>query len=342
MDPLRTALLAGGVIPAHPLALTASRKLDERRQRALTRYYRDAGAAGVAVAVHTTQFAIRDPHHGLLEPVLALAADTLQGSRLLRIAGAVGDTRQAVTEASLARELGYQAVLLSLGALRDASERELVDHCREVSAVLPLFGFYLQPAVGGRVFPYSFWRAVAELPGLVAIKVAPFDRYRTLEVLRAVADSGRRDVAVYTGNDDSIITDLLTTFDFASEPPASLSFSGGLLGQFAVWTHRATQLVSQARAARASSTIDAEWLQRSAALTDANAALFDAANGFAGCIPGIHEALRRSGLLEGTWCLDENESLSPGQLEQIDRVHRSYPWMRDDEFVSERLDDWLK
>jgi dihydrodipicolinate synthase/N-acetylneuraminate lyase len=342
MDPLRTALLAGGVIPAHPLALTASRKLDERRQRALTRYYRDAGAAGVAVAVHTTQFAIRDPHHGLLEPVLALAADTLQGSRLLRIAGAVGDTRQAVTEASLARELGYQAVLLSLGALRDASERELVDHCREVSAVLPLFGFYLQPAVGGRVLPYSFWRAVAELPGLVAIKVAPFDRYRTLEVLRAVADSGRRDVAVYTGNDDSIITDLLTTFDFASEPPASLSFSGGLLGQFAVWTHRATQLVSQARAARASSTIDAEWLQRSAALTDANAALFDAANGFAGCIPGIHEALRRSGLLEGTWCLDENESLSPGQLEQIDRVHRSYPWMRDDEFVSERLDDWLK
>jgi dihydrodipicolinate synthase/N-acetylneuraminate lyase len=342
MDPLRTALLAGGVIPAHPLALTASRKLDERRQRALTRYYRDAGAAGVAVAVHTTQFAIRDPHHGLLEPVLALAEDTLQGSRLLRIAGAVGDTRQAVTEASLARELGYQAVLLSLGALRDASERELVDHCREVSAVLPLFGFYLQPAVGGRVLPYSFWRAVAELPGLVAIKVAPFDRYRTLEVLRAVADSGRRDVAVYTGNDDSIITDLLTTFDFASEPPASLSFSGGLLGQFAVWTHRATQLVSQARAARASSTIDAEWLQRSAALTDANAALFDAANGFAGCIPGIHEALRRSGLLEGTWCLDENESLSPGQLEQIDRVHRSYPWMRDDEFVSERLDDWLK
>lgn len=343
---LRAHLGAGQVIPAHPLALTARRTLDERRQRALTRYYLDAGAGGIAVGVHTTQFAIRAPQHALYRPVLELAADTVRAARTTRaepfalVAGVVGDTRQAVREAEVAASLGYDLVLLSLGAMRTASERELLAHCRAVAEVLPLFGFYLQPAVGGRVLSYAFWREFAELPRAWAIKIAPFNRYRTLDVVRAVADAGRADLALYTGNDDNIIPDLLTPFRAGAHEGPARHIVGGLLGQWAVWTRAAVAMLERARAARGSA-LDAAWLTEGAALTDANGAVFDAANEFAGCIPGIHEVLRRQGLLEGTWCLDPAESLSPGQADEIARVAAAYPGLADDAFVREHLDRWL-
>jgi dihydrodipicolinate synthase/N-acetylneuraminate lyase len=353
---LQSHLLAGQVIPAHPLALDARRRLDERHQRALTRYYVAAGAGGVAVGVHTTQFEIRDPRHGLLEPVLALAAETADaalassGARgaeetrpFVKVAGAVGDTRQAVREATLAASLGYDMVLVGLGALRDASDEALVRHCAEVAEVLPVFGFYLQPAVGGRALDYAFWRALAELPRVWAIKVAPFSRYRTLDVVRAVADAGRDDLALYTGNDDSIVVDLLTPFPCATRGARGVRrIVGGLLGHWAVWTRRAVELLAAVRSARACATLDAEWLARAAAVTDMNAAVFDARHDFAGCIAGIHEVLRRQGLLRTTHCLDPAQTLSPGQAEEIDRVVRAYPELTDDEWVRERLDEWLK
>jgi dihydrodipicolinate synthase/N-acetylneuraminate lyase len=342
---LRSALGAGLVIPAHPLALTARRTLDERRQRALTRYYLDAGAGGVAVGVHTTQFEIRRPEHGLVRPVLALAAETARAwpreatSPFVLVAGAIGETRQAVAEAEIAADLGYDLVLLGLGALRDLDDDALVAHCREVAEVLPLFGFYLQPAVGGRVLGYRFWRAFAEIERAWAIKIAPFDRYRTLDVVRAVADAGRADLALYTGNDDSIVADLVTPF--AVGEGRTRRIVGGLLGQWAVWTHAAVRLLERARAAREEPAVDAGLLRDGAALTDANAAIFDAAHAFAGCIPGIHEVLRRQGLLEGTWCLDPDETLSPGQAAEIERVCRAHPQLADDDFVRERLAGWL-
>jgi dihydrodipicolinate synthase/N-acetylneuraminate lyase len=343
---LRTALGAGLAIPAHPLALTARRTLDERRQRALTRYYLDAGAGGIAVGVHTTQFEIRRPEHALYRPVLALAAETARGwpraatSPLVLVAGAIGDTRQAVAEAAVAADLGYDLVLLGLGALHDLDDDALVAHCRAVSEVLPLFGFYLQPAVGGRVLGYRFWRAFAEIERAWAIKIAPFDRYRTLDVVRAVADAGRTDLALYTGNDDAIVADLVTPFA-VGPGSATRRIVGGLLGQWAVWTHTAVRLLTRAHAARSDVAVDAELLRDGAALTDANAAIFDAAHAFAGCIPGIHEVLRRQGLLAGTWCLDQRETLSPGQAEEIERVCRAHPQLADDEFVRERLAGWL-
>ncbi|HET9010346.1 MAG TPA: dihydrodipicolinate synthase family protein [Gemmatimonadaceae bacterium] len=339
-------LLHGQVIPAHPLALTARRTLDERHQRALTRYYVDAGAGGIAVGVHTTQFAIRDPRHALYRPVLELAAETARAANEGRhtpfalVAGAVGDTRQAVAEAETAAALGYDLVLLGLGAMAAANDAELIRHCRAVAEVLPLFGFYLQPAVGGRVLGYSFWRAFAEIPNAWAIKIAPFNRYRTLDVVRAVADSGRRDLALYTGNDDSIIVDLLTPFPGRSPRDAKQRIVGGLLGQWAVWTRSAVQLLERAHGAR-ERALEPSWMEEAAALTDANAAIFDAAHDFAGCIPGIHEVLRRQGLLKGTWCLDPAESLSPGQSDEIDRACRAYPHLADDAFVREHLERWL-
>ena len=344
----REHLRSGVAIPAHPLALTAARLLDERRQRALTRYYFDAGAGGLAVGVHTTQFAIRETHPGLYRPVLELAADTLRALRAERprpfvmVAGLVGPTRQAVAEAEVALSYGYDAGLLSLGALRHASTAELLDHCRAVADVIPLFGFYLQPAVGGRVLDHAFWREFAEIPNVWAVKIAPFDRYRTMEVVRAIGESGRADIALYTGNDDNIVGDLLTPFPAVAGGIAVTRFmDGGLLGQWAVWTSKAADLLARVKAARAGGIIDAELLREGAALTDANAAIFDAANGFAGCIPGIHEVLRRQGLLAGTWCLDPRQSLSAGQREEIDRVYRAYPFLADDTFVAERLDAWL-
>jgi dihydrodipicolinate synthase/N-acetylneuraminate lyase len=341
---VRAALLRGLVIPAHPLALTAARTLDERRQTALTRYYCDAGAGGIAVGVHTTQFAIRDPGVGLLKPVLALAiaARRERGGARVAIAGVCGATRQAVEEAELARDLGYDAGLLSLGALRDASHAQLLDHCRRVAEVLPLFGFYLQPAVGGRPLDHAFWRDFLEIQNVVAVKVAPFDRYRTLEVTRALAASGRLDVALYTGNDDAIVADLLTDFPGrAGGPP--VRFAGGLLGQWAVWTKEAVSLLDRVRECRANGGRGApDLLARGAELTDANAALFDVAHGFAGCIAGIHEVLRRQGLLAGRWCLDPAEDLSPGQTQEIDRVLAAYPHLTDDRFVADNLDRWLR
>ena len=331
------------MIPAHPLALTARRRLDERRQAALTRYYIDAGAGGLAVGVHTTQFAIREPRHGLLQPVLELAASETRSWRDRRqvalVAGVIGYTRQAVAEAELARSLGYDAALLSLGALRDATNAQLIAHCRRVADIIPVFGFYLQPAVGGRSLDWRFWRAFADIPNIVAIKIAPFDRYATLEVVRAVADSGRTDIALYTGNDDNIIGDLVTPFPAAVDgQPVTRRMVGGLLGQWAVWTRRAVDLLDRSKDSKG---VSPGLATDAAALTDANSAIFDAPNRFAGCIPGIHEVLRRQGLLRGTWCLDPHEQLSPGQSREIDRVSRAYPQLRDDEFVSENLERWI-
>jgi dihydrodipicolinate synthase/N-acetylneuraminate lyase len=340
---LRTVLLEGQVIPAHPLALTAERQLDERRQVALTRYYCDAGAGGVAVGVHTTQFAIRSA--GLLEPVLRLAAGVVRereaasGQRLVKVAGVVGPTAQAVAEAGLARDLGYDLGLLSLGALREATTNHLLAHCRQVAEVLPLFGFYLQPAVGGRVLEEGFWRRFLEIGPVVAIKVAPFSRYHTLDVARALAASGRGgEVALYTGNDDSIVADLLSRFELGS---SAVRFAGGLLGQWAVWTRRAVELLQEVKECRRTGQGAFDLLALGQQLTDANAALFDACHGFSGCIAGIHEVLRRQGLLAGRWCLDPLEDLSQGQEDEIERVLQAYPHLTDDEFVSENLGRWL-
>jgi dihydrodipicolinate synthase/N-acetylneuraminate lyase len=336
-----SALQYGAVIPAHPLALTTDRKLDERRQRALTRYYCAAGAGGVAVGVHTTQFAIRKV--GLLEPVLSLAAQTVNecARPVIKVAGICGPTAQAVREAELARKLGYDIGLLSLAALPEATDDQLLDHCRAVGAVLPLFGFYLQPSVGGRLLSYHFWRQFCEIEAVAAIKVAPFNRYQTLDVARAVAASGRAsEIALYTGNDDNIIPDLLTDFRFAN---GTARFRGGLLGQWAVWTSQAVKLLNRVRACRSTGTPTAsELLAESTALTDANAALFDVANRFSGCIAGLHEILRRQGLLTGRWCLDSSEDLSPGQMEEIDSVTAAYPDLADDAFVAQHVDTWLK
>ena len=331
MKDVRAWLRQGLVIPAHPLALTAERKLDERRQRALTRYYVATGAGGIAVGVHTTQFAIREV--GLLKPVLELAREEAGGC--LCIAGVCGPTSQAVREAELAVSCGYHAGLLSLAALPNATIRKLIEHTTAVASVIPVIGFYLQPAVGGRVLSYEFWRRFVEIENVVAIKMAPFNRYQTLDVIRAVADSGRAaEISLYTGNDDNIVADLLTEFPFSGK---KLRIVGGLLGHWAVWTRRAVDLLKQLR------TLPADQaLATGVQVTDSNAAFFDAANSFHGCIAGLHEVLRRQGMLEGRWCLNPNEELSPGQLEEIDRVYAAYPFLNDDEFVIQGRDAWLR
>lgn len=346
----RSILDDGVVIPAQPLALTSARKLDERRQRALSRYYIDAGVGGIAVGVHTTQFAIREPKVGLFEPVLLLAAEEMaraeaQGKGpFVRIGGVCGPTAQAVREAALLRDLEYDAGLLSLAALAEADVDTLVSHCQAVGEVLPLVGFYLQPSVGGRILPYEFWRRFAEIPSVVAIKIAPFNRYQTLDVIRAVADAGRDDIALYTGNDDNIVADLTTPYRFSrGGEVVERRFAGGLLGHWSVWTRRAVELLARCREESARPEgISHELLAHGMAVTDSNAAFFDAPNKFAGCIAGLHEVLRRQGLLEGLWCLDSEEGLGPGQLEEIDRVYEQYPELNDDEFVAEHRDGWLK
>jgi dihydrodipicolinate synthase/N-acetylneuraminate lyase len=343
-------LREGTVIPAHPLALDRHGRLDVRRQRALTRYYVAAGARGIAVGVHTTQFAIRRPEVGLFEPVLALASETVdrcigpRQSPVVKIAGVCGKTPQAVAEAELALRLGYHACLLSLAALHDATVSELVAHCREIAQSMPVIGFYLQPDVGGRVLPLEFWRRFAEIENVVAVKIAPFNRYRTLDVIRAVCDAGRAaSLTLYTGNDDSIVTDLLTRFRFRGVgAPRTLCIRGGLLGHWAVWTRRAVEMHARCRRlAESGDDVPADMLTLAAQVTDANAAFFDAANGFAGCIAGIHEVLRRAGLLETTRCLAPDEGLSPGQSEEIDRVLQAYPHLSDFDFVRQNADDWL-
>jgi hypothetical protein len=347
---LRQAVKRGLVIPAHPLALTRNRKLDERRQRALTRYYVDAGAGGIAVGVHTTQFEIRRLGIGLLRPVLSLAAETAdqqaakRGRAILKIAGVCGPTSQAVKEAELAQALGYHACLLSLAALKDATIPALLEHCRCVAHIMPLIGFYLQPAVGGRMLPFTFWRGFAEIENVLAIKIAPFNRYQTLDVVRAVCESGReRDIALYTGNDDNIVMDLLTPFRFRTKTGVkTVRIVGGLLGHWAVWTHKATALLAEIHAlSRDAAAAPKGMLVRAAEITDSNAAFFDAAHGFAGCIAGLHEVLRRQGLMRGTWCLNAGERLSPGQAQEIDRVYAAYPHLNDDDFVRAHLDEWL-
>lgn len=345
---IRTSLDRGVVIPAMPLALTSSRRLDERRQRGLIRYYTASGAGGLAVGVHTTQFAIREPRHGLFAPVLALAAEELgradlsRTEPLIRVAGICGNTRQAVAEAELARDHGYHVGLLSLGALSNADDDALIEHCRTVARVIPLFGFYLQRSVGGRTLSYNYWMRFAELDGVVAVKIAPFNRYQALDVIRAVAESGRDDIALYTGNDDAIVQDLLTPYRIETPGgPVERRIVGGLLGHWSVWTGGAVALLDECRAASRSSTVPTDLLRKAVQVTDANAAFFDAAHDFRGCIAGLHEVLRRQGLLAGTWCLDPDEGLSPGQLEEIDRVYRSYPEMNDDAFVDAHRDEWL-
>lgn len=330
----------GATIPAHPLALTSDRKLDERHQRALTRYYRDAGADGVAVGVHSTQFAIREPSVGLYEPVLALAADTAAGSGMILVAGVCGLTQQAVRETEIARGLGYHAALLSLAALGDAPIAALLAHARAVAEVIPVIGFYLQPAVGGRMLPLAFWREFAQIENVIGIKIAPFHRYATQDVLRGVIESGRSEaITLYTGNDDHIVLDLLSPFQYAE---TTVRMRGGLLGHWAVWTKGAVEMHRAIRqAVAAGGAIDAAWLVRNGEVTDMNAAVFDVAHHFHGCIAGIHEVLRRQGLMQGIWCLDPAEGLSEGQSAELDRVIAAYPHLVDDAFVQEHLASWL-
>ncbi|MCB1204011.1 MAG: dihydrodipicolinate synthase family protein [Verrucomicrobiae bacterium] len=337
---LREQLARGLVIPAMPLVLNANRKWSFRHQRALVRYYLDAGAGGLAVGVHTTQFEIRDPKHGLYEPVLAACAETARGQvpkqhPVVLVAGVCGTTAQAIREAETARRLGYDAVLVTLSAMREADDHTLLNHCREIGRILPLFGFYLQAAIGGRTYGRDFWRGFAELEAAVAIKIAPFDRYATLEVLRAVVESGRTDLALYTGNDDAILQDLLTPFPWG-EPPCRIV--GGLLGQWAVGTRAAVALLDDIKRGEKTAI---EWARLQARLTDFNAALFDPAHRFAGCIAGIQEWLRRQGLIPSRACLNPKEDLSPGQAKEIDRVMKDYPEWQDTAFIAENRDAWL-
>lgn len=342
-DVLET-LRRGAVIPAHPLALDGNRRLDRRRQTALSRYYIDAGAGGLAVGVHTTQFAIREA--GLYEPVLKLAADAMSSwtaRPLVRIAGLVGPTPQAQREAAIARDLGYHAGLLSLAAMKGRSEGDMIAHCAAVARDFPVIGFYLQPAVGGVVLSARFWRRFSEIDNVVAVKIAPFNRYRTLDVIRGIVMAraeGR--IALYTGNDDHIVPDLLTPFAVRrGAEEVTLRIVGGLLGHWSVWVRSAVEMLARIHTAVAAGRVDPELLRLDSRVTDCNAAFFDVANDFRGCIAGCHEVLRRQGLLEGTWCLDPDEGLSPGQLAEIDRVCAEHADLGDTEFVRQNLDRWM-
>ncbi len=342
---IKEALHKGTVIPAHPLALNAARQLDEERQRRLTRYYMEAGAGGVAVGVHTTQFEIRKPEVALLETVLRLAAEEVEKAQrkrpFIKVAGIVGPTTKALKEAELAVKYGYDLGLVSLGGLKDYSEADLIQHVRAVAEVIPVFGFYLQPAVGGRILSYQFWKAFAEIPNVHAIKIAAFNRYQTLDVVRAVCGSSRRgEIALYTGNDDNIVADLITPYQFTINGIlVEKRFVGGLLGHWAVWTKKAVKLLQEIKQCIADgSDCLEELLSKNIEVTDMNEVIFDARNSFHGCIPGIHEVLRRQGLLEGRWCLDPHEELSPGQMEEIDRIYQMYPHHTDDAFVKAFLE----
>jgi len=350
LNPKIKALLhEGTVIPAHPLALTADRKLDEARQRLLTRYYMASGAGGIAIGVHTTQFQIRDPEIGLYRKVLELATEEIDQANLnrpfIKVAGVSGDTEQAVNEAKICAELGYDIVLVSTNGLGDWPEEALLERTRKIAEIMPVFGFYLQPAVGGKVLSFEFWKAFAEIDNVQAIKMAPFNRYQTLDVVRAVCESSRCDeIALYTGNDDNIVNDLLTTYTFmVNKKPVTKDIVGGLLGHWAVWTHKAVELLDTVkRSKKVGSSLSKELLTLNVAVTDSNAAFFDAANNFHGCIAGIHEVLYRQGILKGIWCLDENEGLSPGQKEEIDRVYQAYPELNDDGFITNNIEKWME
>jgi len=334
-------LAEGTVIPAHPLALNAARKLDEKRQRGLTKYYLSAGVGGVAVAVHTTQFEIRKSEIGLFEPVLEMAAEEVEeyenktGKTIIKIAGVCGPISQAIKEAEAAYKYGYDAVLLSPGGLNQLNEDEMLERTEAVADIIPVIGFYLQPSVGGRAFSFDYWHKMCEIDNVVAIKCASFNRYQTMDVVRAAAMSSRAEkIALYTGNDDNIVVDLLTKYRFNENGNIyEKRFVGGLLGHWAVWTNTAVKIFEKLKHVSQKDTIPAELLTLAAEITDANAAFFDTTNNFAGCIAGIHEVLRRQGLLEGIWCLNEYETLSPGQMEEIERVYRMYPHLKDDALV---------
>ncbi len=338
----------GVVIPAMPLALDKHRKLDERRQRAIIRYYLDAGAGGVAVAVHTTQFEIRLPEINLYEPVLRIAREEFDDyavstqKPVIRIAGIIGQTQQAAREARLAVSLGYHAGLLSLAAFPEASNQTILEHCRIIADIIPIIGFYLQPAVGGRILDVDFWREFAQIENVIAIKIAPFNRYQTLDVVRGVIESGRADeIALYTGNDDNILVDLLSEYKLpAGSKIIKKRIVGGLLGHWAVWTRSAVILLENIQKGNLSGDIQ-QQLDLGMQITDSNAAFFDAAGSFKGCIVGLHEVLRRQGLMEGLWTLNRDEVLSPGQKKEIDRVYEAYPDLNDDDFVAENLHKWL-
>lgn len=346
---IKKLLHQGTVIPAHPLALTAERELDESHQRLLTRYYMASGAGGIAVGVHTTQFEIRAPEIRLYEKVLRLAVEEVEHAKLnrpfIKVAGVSGNTEQAVGEAKICDDLGYDIVLVSTNGLGDWSEQALLDRARKIAAIIPVFGFYLQPAVGGRVLSFDFWKAFAEIDNVHAIKMAPFNRYQTLEVVRAICESSRSDaIALYTGNDDNIIADLLTTYDIQVKGRSvKKDIVGGLLGHWAVWTKKAVEQLENVHSIKKSGeNIPKEILTKNIWVTDANAAFFDAANDFEGCIAGIHEVLRRQGLLKGIWCLNEAEKLSDGQKEEIDRVYNDYPELNDDDFIKINIDSWMQ
>lgn len=337
-------LYSGTVIPAHPLALNENRELDEEKQRRLTRYYMAAGAGGVAVAVHTTQFEIRDAEHNLFEPVLRLAAEEVDAANLtrpfLKIAGVVGKTEQALKEAELAKKYGYDMVLLGMAAFKTETEEEVLKHVATIAEKMPVFGFYLQTTIGGRAFSYDFWKAFANTPNVLGIKVASFNRYQTIDVVRAVCASNRKDeIALYTGNDDNIVNDLLTVYRFnVAGKQVEKRFVGGLLGHWAAWTGKAVTLLKDIKAHIAAGYPDnSEFLTRNIEVTDMNAAIFDPFHGFHGCIAGVHQVLYQQGLLDGIWCLNPKEDLSPGQLEEIQRVSNDYPHLIDDDFVKEWL-----
>lgn len=344
---IKELLHKGTVIPAHPLALTSERKLDERHQRVLTRYYIDAGAGGVAVGVHTTQFEIRDPEFALFEKVLTIAMEEIETAQIqdsfIKIAGICGPVEQAIQEAKFSKEIGYDMGLLSMGGLNDLSEDELISRTERVAEIIPVFGFYLQPSVGGRIFSYDFWRRFADIPNVYGIKIAPFNRYHSFDVVRAVCNSKRNEeIALYTGNDDNIINDLLTTYRIKTgDRIAEKKIVGGLLGHWSVWTKRVVDLFEEIMLIRNADSVPSELLTLGQEITDANAAFFDPKNGFKGSIAGINEVLARQGLLQGNWCLMEKEKLSPGQSEEIDRVYANYPHLHDDEFVKENLNKWL-
>ena len=341
--PVLSILRKGAVIPAHPLALDAERKFDAASQRAISRYYVDAGSGGLAVGVHSTQFAIREV--GLYKPVLQLAIETARewtDRPLVMIAGAVGKTAQAVEEARTARGLGYHAVLLSLAALKGASEDELIEHCTAVSKEMPLIGFYLQTAVGGIALSRGFWSRFAAIDNVVAIKVAPFNRYRTLDVAFGIANAHAEErITLYTGNDDHIVADLVTPLVVRSgNREVTLRFQGGLLGHWSVWARGAVKLLEKLKLAVASGPVTPEILALDSFVTDCNSVVFDVDHDFAGCIPGCHEILRRQGLMQTINCLDPHEKLSPGQSEGIDRLYAIYPELNDDAFVAANLERW--
>ncbi|MCJ8329003.1 MAG: dihydrodipicolinate synthase family protein [Lentisphaeria bacterium] len=340
----------GCVIPAHPLSLNEDKTMDTDDMRAIARYYIDAGVGGIAIGVHTTQFEIRDPDVGLFEKVLRFTSSTIDSycaetkQSIMKISGVCGDTEQAISEARFSRELGFHASLLSLAALKDASIDEMIAHCKAIAAEIPIIGFYLQPAVGGRVLPFEFWRRFAEIDNVLGIKMAPFNRYQTIDVVRAVCEAGKEnDITLYTGNDDNIVMDLLSPYRFETETgPKEIRIKGGLLGHWCVWTRTAVALIDELHTYTESNRdIPQELLTRNIEVTDSNAVFFDAANAFAGCIPGVHEVLRRQGLMKSVRCLNSKEILSPGQSDEIDRVYASYPHLNDDAFIKDNIDKWF-